>query len=83
MKSMSALAKFIVRLPIRFYQLCISPFMAPSCRYTPTCSAYALEAIEKHGAVKGLYLALRRMARCHPWSKDHGHDHVPPIKDNK
>ena len=61
---------------IKFYQLCISPFTPPACRYTPTCSQYALEALKKHGPLKGGWLALRRILRCHPWG-GHGHDPVP------
>jgi putative membrane protein insertion efficiency factor len=60
------LAARAVALPIRFYRQFISPLTPPSCRFTPTCSAYALEAIAKHGALKGLLLALRRLSRCHP-----------------
>lgn len=52
---------------VKFYQLCISPFTPPSCRFTPTCSQYALEALRKYGPLKGLWLTLRRLARCHPW----------------
>ena len=52
---------------VRFYRKNISPLRAPSCRFIPTCSEYALEAIEKYGAVKGGYLALRRLLRCHPF----------------
>ena len=52
---------------VRFYQRCISPFSPPSCRFTPTCSQYALEALRKYGPLKGGWLALRRLARCHPW----------------
>mgnify|MGYP003356628115 FL=1 len=63
-------------LPIRFYQKFISPLTAPSCRYTPTCSQYAVEALRKHGPLKGMYLAVRRLLRCHPWG-GHGHDPVP------
>ena len=61
---------------IRFYQLCISPLFPPACRYTPSCSQYALEAIRKHGPFKGLWLALRRILRCHPWGGS-GYDPVP------
>ncbi|MDR3311234.1 MAG: membrane protein insertion efficiency factor YidD [Oscillospiraceae bacterium] len=61
---------------IRFYQRRISPGTPPVCRFTPTCSQYALEAIEKFGAAKGLYLALRRILKCHPFHKG-GYDPVP------
>jgi putative membrane protein insertion efficiency factor len=69
---------FIVLLRglIRVYQLCISPFTPASCRYLPTCSEYAAEAVAKHGACKGGWLALKRLARCHPWGGS-GHDPVP------
>lgn len=63
-------------LPIRFYQLYISPMLPPACRFTPTCSQYAVEAIQKHGVLKGLYLAVRRILRCHPWGGS-GYDPVP------
>ncbi len=62
---------------IRFYRRAVSPNRMPCCRFTPTCSAYALEAIEKYGAIKGGYLALRRILRCHPFSKKSGYDPVP------
>lgn len=61
---------------IRFYRKGISPFTPPSCRYTPTCSAYAEEAVERYGALRGGWLALRRVSRCHPWGGS-GHDPVP------
>ena len=61
---------------IRFYQVAISPWTPPSCRYIPTCSAYALEAIQVHGAAQGSWLALKRLASCHPWG-GHGYDPVP------
>lgn len=63
-------------LPIRFYQLYISPMLPPSCRFTPTCSQYTLEAIEKYGVIKGIYLGVRRILRCHPWGGS-GYDPVP------
>ena len=61
---------------IRFYQVAISPLTPPTCRYTPSCSAYARDAIEIHGAARGGWLALRRVLRCHPWG-GHGYDPVP------
>ena len=63
-------------LLIKFYQICISPFTPPSCRFTPTCSQYALEAFRKHGPLKGVYLTVRRLLRCHPWGGS-GYDPVP------
>lgn len=62
---------------IRFYQTSISPFFPPRCRFTPTCSQYALEAIEKYGPWKGGWLALRRFLRCHPFYKGDIYDPVP------
>ena len=66
----------ILILPVRFYQLAISPMLPPSCRYVPTCSQYTIEALRKHGPVKGLWLAVRRILRCHPWGGS-GYDPVP------
>ena len=68
---------FILRCLIRGYQLLISPLLPPACRYLPTCSDYAQEAIVQHGAFVGTWLALRRLARCHPWGGS-GYDPVPP-----
>lgn len=68
--------KKLLILPIRFYQRYVSPTLPPACRFTPTCSQYAIEAIQKHGALKGLWLALRRLLRCHPWGGS-GYDPVP------
>jgi putative membrane protein insertion efficiency factor len=65
-----------LRALIRFYQLFISPVLGPSCRYLPSCSEYAAEAIERHGALAGTWLALKRLARCHPWGGS-GYDPVP------
>ncbi|RRD89069.1 membrane protein insertion efficiency factor YidD [Bacteroides heparinolyticus] len=67
---------YLLLLPIYFYQKFISPMTSPSCRFTPTCSQYAVEAIKKHGPFKGLYLAVRRILRCHPWGGS-GYDPVP------
>ena len=70
-KRSRSIFKRICALPlialVKFYQLCISPFTPPSCRFTPTCSQYALEALRKHGLLKGSWLTLRRLSRCHPW----------------
>lgn len=61
---------------IRFYQRCISPALPPSCRFTPTCSEYAYQAIARHGAIKGGCLAIRRILKCHPFHPG-GYDPVP------
>lgn len=66
---------------VRFYRKAISPFTPPSCRYQPTCSAYALEALERHGALRGSWLSLRRILRCHPWGGS-GHDPVPGLSQS-
>jgi putative membrane protein insertion efficiency factor len=61
---------------IRIYQWVISPLIGPKCRFTPSCSNYALEALKKYGLFKGIWLSVRRIARCHPWG-GHGVDPVP------
>ena len=61
---------------IRAYQWLISPLLPPSCRFTPSCSHYGIEALQKHGLIRGSYLTINRILRCHPWSKG-GHDPVP------
>ncbi|MCD8260389.1 MAG: membrane protein insertion efficiency factor YidD [Bacteroides sp.] len=66
----------IVLLPVHFYRVFISPHLRPSCRFTPTCSQYAIEAVHKHGPFKGFYLTVRRILRCHPWGGS-GYDPVP------
>ncbi len=68
--------------PIRFYKRFISPLLPPSCRYEPTCSIYAMEAIQLHGPLKGSWLAAKRLGRCHPikWlGGSEGFDPVPPL----
>ncbi len=67
---------------IRLYQLAVSPYLAMSCRYHPTCSCYAREAIMKHGAIAGGWMGLRRIARCHPWSGA-GYDPVPKKRHDR
>ncbi|MDA8739789.1 membrane protein insertion efficiency factor YidD [Rhodobacteraceae bacterium] len=67
---------FVISLPIRAYRLFLSPLVGRNCRYHPTCSAYALQALQRHGAIKGIWLSLRRIARCHPWGGS-GNDEVP------
>ena len=72
------LSKFFIRivlLPIKFYRLVISPMLPPSCRYTPTCSEYAMHAIEKYGVFKGCFFSIKRILRCNPFSKG-GYDPV-------
>ena len=68
--------KIIFVLIIKFYQRSISPLFPPVCRYTPTCSSYAIEALQKHGATKGGWLALKRIVSCNPWGGC-GHNPVP------
>ncbi len=69
------LGRILIRL-VRFYQVAISSWTPPSCRFMPTCSAYAIDAIREHGARRGGWFAIRRIARCHPWG-GHGYDPVP------
>lgn len=73
--------KAIMLFVIKFYRQCVSPFRPPCCRFYPTCSAYAQEAIVVHGAMKGGLLALCRILKCHPFHKG-GYDPVPPCKDH-
>lgn len=68
---------YVFSLPVRAYRLLLSPWIGHGCRFQPTCSAYALEALEKHGALRGGWLAARRIIRCNPWGR-HGYDPVPP-----
>jgi putative membrane protein insertion efficiency factor len=75
-KGISWVLVAILLVPIWIYQKAISPYTPPSCRFTPTCSEYARQALIKHGPVKGLYLAIRRILRCNPWGGS-GYDPVP------
>lgn len=75
-KAVKAVLIFPFVVLIRFYQICISPLKPPSCRFTPTCSAYSLQAFRKHGPIKGFFLTVRRIARCHPLGGS-GYDPVP------
>lgn len=68
--------KLLLILFVRGYQVALSPLLPAACRYTPTCSHYAIEALEKHGALRGGWLALKRIARCHPF-RPGGYDPVP------
>ncbi|HKC15669.1 MAG TPA: membrane protein insertion efficiency factor YidD [Steroidobacteraceae bacterium] len=71
------MGKTLVQQLIRLYQRALSPLLGPRCRYYPSCSQYALEALEEHGALRGLWLALKRIGRCHPLHPG-GFDPVPP-----
>lgn len=66
---------------IKFYQTCISPILPNVCRYKPSCSEYFIQALQIHGVLKGSYLGIRRILRCHPWGGS-GYDPVPPKKEN-
>ncbi|MEO1766535.1 membrane protein insertion efficiency factor YidD [Thiobacter aerophilum] len=70
------MSRFLLRL-IRLYQIVLSPYLGADCRYHPTCSEYASQAITEHGPVRGLWLTAKRLARCHPWAAG-GSDPVPP-----
>ena len=68
---------FLLIIPVKIYQWMISPLLPKTCRYVPTCSEYAIEALRVHGPVKGLIMGTRRILSCHPWG-GHGYDPVPP-----
>ncbi len=72
-----SLLRSVVTAPLRFYRRFLSPLKPPMCRFSPTCSQYAIEAVETHGLLRGSVLAIGRIARCHPFCKG-GHDPVPP-----
>jgi putative membrane protein insertion efficiency factor len=72
-----ALVVAVLVLPIRAYQLLVSPLLGPRCRFYPSCSAYAVQALQDHGPLRGTWLAVRRLLRCHPWNPG-GPDPVPP-----
>ena len=79
---MAFLVTLLGRIPVKIYQWIISPLLPTSCRFTPTCSQYALDAFKEHGLFRGWYLAIKRIGRCHPWGGS-GYDPVPKkIKDN-
>ncbi len=75
-RKIKSITEFIVLLPVHFYKLAISPLLPPSCRYTPTCSTYCIDAVKKHGAIKGLYLSTKRIVSCNPFG-GRGYDPVP------
>ena len=79
MKALQALPRRLLIGLVTLYRLLVSPVLAPSCRYWPSCSEYALEALRGHGAVRGGWLATRRLCRCHPWCAG-GVDPVPPAR---
>jgi len=76
MKSVSRIFTSLLLSPVYFYRYCISPLKPPTCRFTPTCSEYAIIALKKYGALKGIWLTLKRLSRCHPWGGE-GYDPVP------
>lgn len=75
-KSVKKGVSWLMIVLIRFYQSAISPYLRPSCRYTPSCSQYYIEAVMKYGPFRGSYMGIRRILRCHPWG-GHGYDPVP------
>ena len=76
LSSVKAIATFPFIVSIKLYQLILSPWLGQKCRYTPSCSQYGIEALKKHGVIKGLRLTIKRVASCHPWG-GHGYDPVP------
>ena len=80
---LNKVATFPLLLLIRGYQLIISPLLGSNCRFMPTCSEYAMESLRSHGLIKGCYLTIKRIGKCHPWGS-HGYDPIPTKKvENK
>lgn len=77
-----SVAATILKVPVLAYRYLLSPVLPASCRFHPSCSAYALEALDAHGAIRGTWLTLRRIVRCHPWNEG-GLDPVPPPADSR
>ena len=76
MKPLKQIIEYLFLIPIYIYRYTISPLKPPSCRYTPTCSEYSIQAIKKHGVIKGIYLGTKRILSCNPWGGS-GYDPVP------
>ena len=81
MEKIKKYSKNILILFIKLYQYCISPLLGPRCRFYPSCSQYAIEAVQRHGSISGLFLMLKRISKCHPWHQG-GIDQVPEKKSN-
>lgn len=82
MGQIKRIIRYLICLPIVFYQYFISPLINPCCRFYPSCSQYALDAIDELGITRGLWKTLGRIIRCHPWSSSGGYDPVLPNKEN-
>lgn len=80
LRTLGRVPSLLLVLLVRAYQLLVSPLLGPRCRFYPSCSAYAVEALRVHGALRGTWLAVRRVGRCHPWNPG-GVDQVPPARD--
>jgi hypothetical protein len=82
MKWLSNIFGLLIVSLVKFYQAAISPWLGKSCRYSPTCSRYMIEAVEEWGPLKGIWMGIKRIGRCHPWGGD-GYDPVPKRTSNK
>ncbi|NBC26058.1 MAG: membrane protein insertion efficiency factor YidD [Bacteroidetes bacterium] len=80
-EGLQASARWLIRTVIRLYQLTISPWLGPSCRHSPTCSAYMMEAVQEWGATRGVWMGIKRLSKCHPWGTS-GYDPVPSRKND-